>query len=157
MLWNWLLKLTHFLKKSIACVNIAKLQSSISSLEMFTVCLNMEILSLSTFAFADRHVTHSSILSIILFYYVPYVLISSKCQKGSSLVSSLGYSNDFFVISQNLSSMLDINVYSIIVSKVLGAIVGNNFLFAIVVERFYNCKQVVEKKSCKQEVRVQRM
>jgi hypothetical protein len=45
--------------------------------------------------------------------------------------------------------MLDINVYSIIVSKVLGAIVGNNFLFAIVVERFYNCKQVVEKKSCK--------
>jgi hypothetical protein len=36
--------------------------------------------------------------------------------------------------------MLDINMYSIIVSKVFGVTIGDNFLFAIVVERFYNCK-----------------
>jgi hypothetical protein len=45
--------------------------------------------------------------------------------------------------------MFDINVYSIIVSKVFGATVGDNFLFAIVVERFYNYKQTIEKKGCK--------
>jgi cytosine/uracil/thiamine/allantoin permease len=55
----------------------------------------------------------------------------------------------FFVISQILSSMLDINVYSIIVSKIFGVIVGDNFLSTIVVERFYNCKHVIEKKCYK--------
>jgi hypothetical protein len=42
--------------------------------------------------------------------------------------------------------MLDINVYSIIISKVFGVIVGDNFLFSIVLERFYNRKQAIEKK-----------
>ncbi len=42
--------------------------------------------------------------------------------------------------------MLDINMYSIIISKVFGVIVGDNFLFASIIKRFYNCKQVVEKK-----------
>ncbi len=65
------------------------------------------------------------------------------------MVSYFGYSNNFFGISQILSSMFDINVYSIIVSKVFGATVGDNFLFAIVVERFYNYKQTIEKKGCK--------
>jgi hypothetical protein len=41
---------------------------------------------------------------------------------------------------------LDMNMYSIVFSKVFGVIVGNNFFFAIIVKRFYNCKQVVEKK-----------
>jgi hypothetical protein len=36
------------------------------------------------------------------------------------LVSSFGYSNDFFVILQILSNMIEINVYSIIDSKVFG-------------------------------------
>jgi hypothetical protein len=37
----------------------------------------------------------------------------------------------FFVILQILSSMFEINVYSLIDSKVFGVIVGDNFLFAI--------------------------
>ncbi len=53
-------------------------------------------------------------------------------------------SNNFFVISQILISMLESNVYSIIDSNVFGVIIGEIFLFAIGVERFYNCKHVVE-------------
>jgi hypothetical protein len=45
--------------------------------------------------------------------------------------------------------MFDINMYSIIVFKVFSVTVGDNFLFAIVVERFYNCKEVIEKKGYK--------
>jgi hypothetical protein len=45
--------------------------------------------------------------------------------------------------------MFDINVYLIIVSKVFGVVVGDDFLFAIVVEWFYNYKQTIEKKCCK--------
>jgi len=41
--------------------------------------------------------------------------------------------------------MLEINIYSIIDSKVFGVIVGNNFLFAIGVERSYDYKHAVEK------------
>jgi hypothetical protein len=41
--------------------------------------------------------------------------------------------------------MLVINVYSIIDSNVFGLTIGDNFLFAIVVERFYNYKHMVEK------------
>jgi len=52
------------------------------------------------------------------------------------LVLSLRYSNNFFVIMQILSNMLEINMYSIIDSKVFGVTIGNNFLFAIVVEKF---------------------
>jgi len=40
--------------------------------------------------------------------------------------------------------MLEINVYSIIHSKVFGVIVGDNFLFAIRVERFYHCKHSIK-------------
>jgi hypothetical protein len=43
--------------------------------------------------------------------------------------------------------MFDVDMYSIIISKVFGVIVSDNFLFTIVVERPYNCKQVVEKKA----------
>jgi hypothetical protein len=39
--------------------------------------------------------------------------------------------------------MLEINMYSIIDSKVFNVIVGDNFLFAIGVKRFYNYKHVV--------------
>jgi hypothetical protein len=42
--------------------------------------------------------------------------------------------------------MLDINVHLIIDSKVFGVTIGDNFLFAIIVKRFYNCKHVVEEK-----------
>ncbi len=100
--------------------------------------------SLSIFAFVHCHVAHTYVLSITLFHFVPHVLILNKCIKGSSLVLSLGYSKDFFVILQILSSMFEINMYSIIDFKVFGLIIGDNFLFAIVVERFYNCKHVVE-------------
>jgi hypothetical protein len=41
--------------------------------------------------------------------------------------------------------MLEINVYSIMDSKVFGVTVGEIFLFAIRIKRFYNCKHVVEK------------
>jgi hypothetical protein len=71
-------------------------------------------------------------------------MVSSKCWKGANLVSSLGYSNDFFVISQILFNMLEINIYSIIDSKVFGVKIGVNFLFAIVIERFNDCTHVVE-------------
>jgi hypothetical protein len=40
--------------------------------------------------------------------------------------------------------MFEINVYSIINSKVFGLTIGDKFLFAIVVKRFYDCKRVVE-------------
>jgi hypothetical protein len=56
----------------------------------------------------------------------------------------LNISMVFFVTLQIFSSMLEINVYSNIDSKVFGMIVGDNFLFAIVVKRFYNYKHVIE-------------
>jgi hypothetical protein len=40
--------------------------------------------------------------------------------------------------------MLEINVYSIIDSKVFGVTIGVNFHFAIVIERFNDCTHVVE-------------
>jgi hypothetical protein len=40
--------------------------------------------------------------------------------------------------------MLEINLYSIIDSKVFSVIVGDNFHLAIEVERFYNYKHAVE-------------
>jgi hypothetical protein len=71
------------------------LESSISSLEMCIVCLSNERFSLSIFTLTHCHAAHSSILSITLFHFVPHVLIFSKCQRGSNLVSFLGYSNIF--------------------------------------------------------------
>jgi hypothetical protein len=75
---------------------------------------------------------HSFILLIIFFHFVPHVLILSKCQRGSRLVSSLGYSNGFFVISHILFGMLEINVYSIIDSKVFSVTFGVDFLLHII-------------------------
>jgi hypothetical protein len=59
-------------------------------------------------------------------------------------VSSFGYSKGFFVISHIISSMLEINVYSIIDSKVFGVTIGVNFLLALVKYKFNNCNHVVE-------------
>jgi hypothetical protein len=50
----------------------------------------------------------------------------------------------FFVISHILFNMLEINVYSIIDSKVFGVTIGVNFLFSIVIKRFNDCKHMVE-------------
>ncbi len=42
--------------------------------------------------------------------------------------------------------MLDINMYSIIVSKVFHPTVGDKKKFAIVVDMLYNYNQIIEKK-----------
>ncbi len=115
---------------------------------MFVVCLIIERLFLSIFTFAHYHVACSFVLLITLFHFVPHVLILSKCTKGSSLVLSLGYSNGFLVISQILSSMLMINVYSIIDFKVFGLTIGDSFLFAIVVKRFTIISTWLRKRGC---------
>jgi hypothetical protein len=47
-------------------------------------------------------------------------------------MSSIGHSQGFVVISHILSSMLEINVHSIIDSNVFGVKIGGNFTFAIV-------------------------
>jgi len=47
-------------------------------------------------------------------------------------VGSLGNSKGIFIISHILSSMLEIKVYSIVISKVFGVTITINFLFAIV-------------------------
>jgi hypothetical protein len=62
---------------------------------------------------------------------------------GISWVSFLGYSKGFIVISHILSSMFEINVYSIIDSKVFGVTIGVNFLLPILKQRFDDCKHVV--------------
>jgi hypothetical protein len=51
--------------------------------------------------------------------------------KGFSLVIFFGYSNNYFIISQILSNMLEIIMYLIIDFNVSGVTVGDNFLFAI--------------------------
>jgi hypothetical protein len=99
---------------------------------MFIVCSNNARLSLSIFTFAHCHATHSFVLSITFFHYVPHVFISSNYYSGDYRVSSFGYSQGFVIISHILSSMLEINVYPIIDSKVFGVKIGVNFLIAIV-------------------------
>jgi hypothetical protein len=64
--------------------------------------------------------------------------------RGSSLVLFLEYSNGCIVVSEILSNMFEINVYSIIDSNVFGVTIGDNFLFSIRVKRFYNYKHEVE-------------
>jgi hypothetical protein len=95
---------------------------------MCIICLSNERISLSIFVLAHPHAAHSSILSITFFHFVRRVLILSKYQRGSNMVSFLGYFNDFFVTLQILSNMFEINVYSIIDSKVFGVTFGVNFL-----------------------------
>ncbi len=60
------------------------------------------------------------------------------------MVLSFGYSNNFFVILQILSSVLEINMYSLINSKVFGVAIGDKKISAIQVERFYDCKHTNE-------------
>jgi hypothetical protein len=43
--------------------------------------------------------------------------------------------------------MLEINVFSITYSKVFSVTIRYNFLFAIVVGRFYDCKHIIEKQT----------
>jgi len=99
---------------------------------MFTVCLSNIRLSLLIFAFTHCHAAHSFVLSICFFHFDPHVLISSNYLRGSSKVGSLRYSKGVFIILHILSSMLEIKVYSIIVSKVFGVTIVVNFIFAIV-------------------------
>jgi hypothetical protein len=114
---------------------------------MFTISLSNAKLSLSIFAFAHRHATHSVVFSICLFHYVPHVLICNKFFKGSSKVGYLGYSKGFVVILHIISNMLEINVYSIIVSKVFGVTIFVNFHFAIV----KRCVQLQMNGSCRKD------
>ncbi len=99
---------------------------------MFIVSLSNVRLSLSIFAFAHHHATHSVVLLIFLFHFVPHILISSNFLKGFNKVGSLGYSKGFVVILHILSRLLKINVYSIIVSKMFGVTILVNFHFAII-------------------------
>ncbi len=99
---------------------------------MFIISLNNVRLSLSIFAFIRCHATHSIVLSIFLLHFVPHVLISSNFFRGSNKVGSLGYSKSFVVISHILLSMLEINVYSIIISKAFGVTIPINFHVATV-------------------------
>ncbi len=87
---------------------------------MFIVYLSNVRLSLSIFAFAHRHASHSFVLSICFFHSVPHVLISSNCLRGFNKVGFLGYSKGVFIILHILFSMLKIKVYLIIASKVFG-------------------------------------
>jgi hypothetical protein len=59
-------------------------------------------------------------------------LIFNKLFRGFNKVGSLGYSKVFVVISHIIYTMLEISVYSIIVSKVFGVTIFINFHFAIV-------------------------
>ncbi len=61
-----------------------------------------------------------------MFYFLANFL------RGFSHVGSLGCLKGFVVILYILFSMPEINVYSIIVSKVFGVTIHVNFLFAIV-------------------------
>ncbi len=97
-----------------------------------TICLSNVRLSLLIFTFTYRHATHSFVLLIFCFQFDPHVLISSNCLKGSSRVGSFGYSKGVFIIFHILFIMLEIKVYSIIVSKVFGV--------TIVVNSFCHCK-----------------
>jgi hypothetical protein len=99
---------------------------------MFTIFLSNVKLSLLIFAFAHHHAAHSIVLSIGFSNFIPHVLIFREFFRGSSKVGSLGYSKGFVVILHIMSSMLEINVYSIIVSKVFGVTIFVNFCFAIV-------------------------
>jgi hypothetical protein len=101
-------------------------------LEMFIICLNN-----ARFFFVYLGIHPSPCRPFIYFvncpfHFVPHVLIFNKCQRGTNQVSSFGYSKVSFVISHILSSMLEINVYSIIDLKVFGVRIGVNFLLTIV-------------------------
>jgi O-antigen/teichoic acid export membrane protein len=91
---------------------------------MFIVCLSTTIFSLSIFAFVHYHATHSFVLLILFLHYDPHVLICNNYFKGSSRMGSLGNSKGIFIILHILFHMLEIKVYSIIVSKVFGVTIA---------------------------------
>jgi hypothetical protein len=66
------------------------------------------------------------------FHYDPHVLIFSNYLRGSSKVRSLGYSKGVFIILHILSNMLEIKMYSIIVSEMFGVTIAVNYFFAII-------------------------
>jgi hypothetical protein len=98
---------------------------------MFTICFSIARFSLF-FSFTHHQAAHSSVLSIVLFHFVPHVLISSKCGRGNNQLSSLGHLQGFVVVSHILSNMLEISVYSIVDSNMFGVKIGGNFPLAIV-------------------------
>jgi len=63
-------------------------------------------------------------------------------------VGFLEYSKGFFVNSHILSNMLEMKVYSIIVSKVFGVTIVVNFLFAILK---INVEQLQTSGSCRKD------
>jgi hypothetical protein len=85
-------------------------------------------------------------LSISLFYYIPHVLIYGICWEGTNQVSFLEYSQGFVVISHILYNMLEINVYSIVDSKVFGVKINVNFFLVIVEYKFNDYKHVMKVK-----------
>ncbi len=107
------------------------------------ICLNKEKLSLLIFTFAHCHVVHSFVLLIVFSIMIPMFWFLATTWGGSTRWEYLGYSKGVFIISPILSSMLEIKVYSIIVSKVFGVTIVVNFLFAIVKQMFRNCKWVI--------------
>ncbi len=82
--------------------------------------------------FAHHHATHSFVLSIALFHFVPHVPILANAGGGLIGCHFLDISKVLLSFHIFLSSMLEINVYSIIDSKVFGVKIGVNFLLAIV-------------------------
>ncbi len=124
-------KFTHFLKKSMALCKhcqivifhiLGNVYNLFEQCKIFFVYLHISPSPCHPFIYCVNY----------LFHFVPHVLILSKCQRGFNLLSSLGYSNKFFVILQILSSMFEIDVFSIIDSKVFGVTFGVNFLLPIV-------------------------
>ncbi len=138
MLWNQLFQTHTFFEEIHGMCKHCQIVIFHIFLGMCIVYLNNANFSLSIFGLTHLHVAHSFVLLITLFNYVPHVLISRKCQKGSSLISLC--SNDFFVISQILSNIFEINVYLIIDSKVFGV----NFLLPIIKQRFHDYRHLVK-------------
>jgi hypothetical protein len=68
----------------------------------------------------------------VFFHSDLHVLISNNYLRGSSRVGSLGNFEGIFIILHIVSCMLEIKVYSIIVSNLFGVTIVVNFLCAIV-------------------------
>ncbi len=132
MFYNWFLQTCMFFKKIHYMCKHCLLVVFHILLRMFTICFSNARIFLFIFAFVHHQATHSFVLSIVLFHFVPHVLIYNKCWKMSNWVSSFGYSQGFVVISHILSNMRKIIVYAIIDSNVFGVKINGNFPLAIV-------------------------
>jgi hypothetical protein len=73
MLWNQLLHNRTFFEKIHGMCKHCLMVVSISSFEMFTICLSNARPYFFILAFAHHHVAHSFVLSIALFHFVPHV------------------------------------------------------------------------------------